>query len=399
MTELLRSFDAFTMAFMVAVLYLSLSAVLVYTALFRRTYSGFGCMALAQVSWSVGLFLNYFRPIETLFSLYLGALLMQMYGVLLYRGLLRYGDVSPRFRLPVNYFVFTVVSAVQGYYMFVDFNTCARVVAFSSGMAFFLLRIAIEPYVTKTWKRHATQSVFSLLFFLLGSAFAVRAYRALHITNCAPSGPDDMAKVLFLMAIVITPMLSFSIIAMTFARMEAELRCANEELQAISETDALTNLANRRKFDAAYQCEWDRAERLQQPIAVVILDVDDFKHYNDKYGHQVGDACLQTLAQVLRAHARRAMDVAARYGGEEFALILPGMNGTEAVALAETVRRAFEKAGISHEGVGHGNMVTLSAGVAAQVPSRSASRCDLLSAADAALYAAKARGKNTVVLA
>ena len=399
MTELLRGFDAFTMAFMVAILYLSLSAILVYTALCRRTYPGFGSMALAQVFWSAGLFLNYFRPFETLFSLYLGALLMQLYGVLMYRGLLSYGDVSPRRRLAVNYIVFVMAAAAQAYYMFIDFNTCARVVAFSSGMAFFLLRIAIEPYATRAWKRHATQSVFSLLFFLLGAAFAMRAYKALHSTNCVPSGPDDMAKLLFLMAVVITPMLSFSIIAMTFARMEAELRCANEELQAISETDALTNLANRRKFDLAYESEWERAMRLQQPMAVVILDVDDFKQYNDRYGHQVGDACLRTLAQVLRAHARRVMDVAARYGGEEFALILPGMTGPEAAVLAEDVRRVFEQACIEHKGACNGNVVTLSAGVAAQVPARSINRFDLLSAADAALYAAKAKGKNFVVLA
>ena len=399
MMEFLRGFDAFTMAFMVAVLFLSLSAILVYTALCRRTYSGFGSMALAQVSWSVGLFLNYFRPFETLFSLYAGSLLMQFYGVLLYRGLLLYGEVSSKSRLAVNYIALAVVSAVQAYYMFVDFNTCARVVAFSSGMAFFFLRIALEPYATKNWKRHATQSVFSLLFLLLGSAFVVRAYRALHSTNCVPSGPDEMAKLLFLMAMVITPILSFSIIAMTFARMEAELRYANEELQAISETDALTNLANRRKFDRAYESEWERAERLHHPMAVVILDVDDFKHYNDRYGHQVGDACLRTLAQVLRAHARRAMDVAARYGGEEFALILPGMNGAEAAALAEDVRRVFEQAAIEHAGVARSDVVTVSAGVAAQVPARNANRFDLLGAADAALYTAKARGKNMVVLA
>jgi len=399
MTELLRGFDAFTMAFMVAILYLSLSAVLVYTALCRRTYAGFGSMALAQVFWSVGLFLNYFRPFETLWSLYLGALLMQLYGVLMYRGLLFYGGVSPRLRLPVNYIVFAVISAVLAYYMFVNYNTCVRVFAFSSGMAFFFLRIAIEPYATSNWKRHATQAVFSLLFLLLGAAFAVRACKALYSSNCVPSGPDDMAKLLFLMAVVITPILSFSIIAMTFARMEAELRCANEELQAISETDALTNLANRRKFDTAYESEWERAMRLQQPMAVVILDVDDFKQYNDRYGHQVGDACLQTLAQILRMHARRAMDVAARYGGEEFALILPGMTGAEAVALSEDVRRAFEQTGIEHEGVGRDNVVTVSAGVAAQVPTRSACRFDLLGAADAALYTAKAQGKNAVVLA
>lgn len=399
MIEWLRGFDAFTMAFLVAILYLSLSAVLVYTALCRRTYSGFGYMALAQVSWSVGLFVNYFRPFGLLFSLYLGALLMQGCGVLLYRGLLCYGGVSPRYRLSVNYVVFTVISVVQAYYMVVDFNTCARVAAFSSGMAFFFLRIAIEPYATRAWKRYATQSVFSLLFFLLGSVFAVRGYKAFYSTNCAPSGPDDMAKLLFLMAIVVAPILSFSIIAMTFARMEAELRCANEELLAMSETDALTNLANRRKFDLAYESEWERALRLQQPMAVVILDVDDFKQYNDRYGHQAGDDCLRTLALVLREHARRVMDVAARYGGEEFALVLPGMTGAEAASLAEDVRQWVERTGIEHEGAGRGNVVTVSAGVAALVPARGANPFDLLSSADAALYAAKAKGKNAVVLA
>ena len=399
MTELLRGFDAFTMAFMVAILYLSLSAVLVYTALCRRTYPGFGSMALAQVSLSLGIFLNYFRPFEITFSLYLGSVLMLFYCVLLYRGLLLYGDVRPRRRMSLNYIAFAVVSAVLAYYMFVDFNTCARVVTFSAGMAFFFLRIAIEPYATKLWQRHATQSVFSLFFFLLGAAFTVRAYKALHSTNCLPSGPDDMAKLLFIMAVVITPVLTFSIIAMTFARMEAELRCANEELLAMSETDALTNLANRRKFDLAYESEWERALRLQQPMAVVILDVDDFKQYNDRYGHQAGDNCLRTLAQVLREHARRVMDVAARYGGEEFALILPGMTGVEAASLAEDVRRWVERAGIEHAGAGRGNVVTVSAGVAALVPKRGASPMDLLSAADAALYAAKAKGKNVVVLA
>ena len=101
----------------------------------------------------------------------------------------------------------------------------------------------------------------------------------------------------------------------------------------------------------------------------------------------------------MRAHARRALDVAARYGGEEFALILPGMNGAEAAALAEDVRRVFELAAIEHAGVARSDVVTVSAGVAAQVPARNANRFDLLGAADAALYTAKARGKNMVVLA
>ena len=360
-------------------------------------------MALAQASWSVGLYLNYFRPFETSFSLYAGSVLMLLYGVLLYRGLLLYGEISQKMRLAVNDVVFVVISLVMAYYMFINYNTCARIITFSLGMAFIFIRIAVEPYASRTWKKHATQSVFSSLFFLLGAAFVVRAYNAVYSTNCMPSGPDETAKLLFLMATVTTPILTFSIIAMTFARMEAELRCANEELQAMSETDALTNLANRRKFDAAFANEWERATRYGQPIAVVILDVDNFKHYNDKYGHQAGDACLQTLALVLKAHSRRAMDVAARYGGEEFALILPGMDSHAAAGLAEDVRRVVEQTAIEHAGLQAGakggKVVTISAGVAAFVPVDGKNRFDLLSAADTALYAAKARGKNIVVLA
>ena len=397
MIELLRNFDAATMAFLVAVLYFSQAAVLVYTYLCRRTYPGFGSMTLGLVFWSVGLFLNYFRPFELLFSLYSGAVLMLFSGVFLFRGLLLYGGVRAKYRMAVNYIVIASVLAVIGYYMFIDFNTCTRVAVFSIGMAFIFFRIGFEPYLVKAWKRHATQSLLSVLFAVLGGIFVLRAYKAFNSVQCLPSGPDEMAKALLLMAMFIASILTFCIIAMTFARMEAELRVANEELQDMSETDALTSLANRRKFDAAYESEWKRAVRAGLGLAIVILDVDDFKNFNDQYGHQEGDECLRKLAQVLQGHARRTADVAARYGGEEFALILPGMDAAEALSLAEDVRLAFENMGIEHATGRHGNVVTVSAGVAVLEPTVKKNRRDLLRAADAALYGAKARGKNTVV--
>ncbi|MBD8897190.1 GGDEF domain-containing protein [Desulfovibrio desulfuricans] len=397
MIDLLSNFDAFTMAVLVAALYFSLSSVLVYTYLYRRTYPGFGSMTLGLVCWSVGLFLNYFRPFDLLLSLYIGGVLMLLSGVFLFRGLLLYGGVRPRRRMAVNYGVFAVISAAIAYYMFVDFDTCTRVAVFSLGMAFMFLRIGFEPYVVKGWKRYATQSLLSAMFVVLGAVFVLRAYKAFNAVQCLPSGPDDMAKALLLMAMFIASILTFSIITMTFARMEAELRVANEELQDMSETDALTSLANRRKFDAAYESEWKRAVRGRLGMAIVILDVDDFKNFNDQYGHQEGDECLRKLAQVLQAHARRTTDVAARYGGEEFALILPGMGATEAFALAEDVRQAFAKIGIEHATGRHGNVVTVSAGVAVLEPAGKKNRRELLRAADAALYAAKAKGKNIVM--
>lgn len=396
--ELLRNFDAFTMAFLVSVFYFSLSAVLVYTYCCRRTYPGFGSMALAQVIWSFGLSINFFRPFELFVSLYVGGVLMLLYGVFLFRGLILYGGVMNKYSMAVNYCAVGVTAVVLAYYLFVDYNTCARVISFSLCMAFLFFRIGLEPFIIKGWQRHATQSLLSAVFVFLGIMFVLRAYKSYHAVQCLPSGPDEIAKALFLLASVLSPVLTFCIIAMTFARMEAELRQTNEELQNMSETDSLTGLANRRKFDAAYESEWRRAVRTQLGLAVVMLDVDDFKHYNDQYGHQAGDECLRKLGLVMQKHARRAMDVAARYGGEEFALILPGMDAEGAFALAEDLRRSFVQLGIEFASSRHGMVATVSAGVALLKPARQENMFDLLSKADAALYAAKAKGKNAVVL-
>jgi diguanylate cyclase (GGDEF)-like protein len=171
------------------------------------------------------------------------------------------------------------------------------------------------------------------------------------------------------------------------------LEAANRRLQTLSTTDALTQLANRRRFEETLEAEWRRALRRTQPLTVGMIDVDDFKAYNDRHGHRAGDACLAAVASVLANHFNRAGELVARYGGEEFVFIVPGMDEPEASELAERVRGAIEALSIPRADPGAG-CVTVSIGVASTLPTVEKDSETLLRQADTALYAAKAQGRN-----
>jgi len=179
----------------------------------------------------------------------------------------------------------------------------------------------------------------------------------------------------------------------------AELEAANRQLEALSATDGLTGLANRRKFDIEWEMEWQRALRQGLPLAIAMVDVDQFKAYNDHYGHQMGDLCLKIVAQALGNSAQRSGEVAARYGGEEFVVILPGLGGTEAYAVMERVRVALQAQDLPHAKADVAGVVTISVGVASRVPRADESSASLVQEADAAMYRAKHQGRNQVVLA
>ncbi|MGO1500139.1 MAG: diguanylate cyclase domain-containing protein [Marinobacter sp.] len=178
-------------------------------------------------------------------------------------------------------------------------------------------------------------------------------------------------------------------------RQNAELNAAKSELEKISLTDALTELPNRRHFDLYLEKEWSRALRQRQSIAMVMVDIDYFKAFNDAYGHPGGDQCLRQVAQVLAKVVRRPTDLVARYGGEEFALVLP--NTEDAVAVVESCRVAIQALGIVHEFSGVAPVVTISAGVCNLVPTKRISPELLIRSADKALYEAKRAGRNQVL--
>jgi diguanylate cyclase (GGDEF)-like protein len=181
------------------------------------------------------------------------------------------------------------------------------------------------------------------------------------------------------------------------AERTAQLEDANRKLATLSITDGLTGLANRRHFDEVLRTECARAMRIGQPLAVIMLDVDYFKKFNDRYGHQAGDACLIRVAHALAAGTRRAGDLTARYGGEEFSIVLPNTSADEARQIAEALRGAIEALDIAHAGAALGQ-VTISVGIAVQ-PEQGAGDPDaLMRLADAALYRAKGEGRNRVLV-
>jgi len=175
-----------------------------------------------------------------------------------------------------------------------------------------------------------------------------------------------------------------------------KLNQANKELQLLSATDGLTGLSNRRMYDELALREWRRCERTKKPFSLVIIDVDFFKLYNDHYGHQAGDVCLQAVAAQMQRAAPRASDVVARYGGEEFVFALGETDMDGAKWVANHVRQRIVDLQMPHAASALKH-VTISCGVASVLPADNVSLEMLLQSADQALYQAKAQGRNRVV--
>lgn len=174
-----------------------------------------------------------------------------------------------------------------------------------------------------------------------------------------------------------------------------QLRIMSGQLQRLSTTDTLTNLANRRHFNDAFDEAWRRAIRHQGMLNLLMVDVDKFKAFNDTYGHQAGDRCLAQIAQVLKDMTQRAGELAARYGGEEFVLILPGIDQASAQATAERIRQQVQSLNIPHSGSKQ-QVVTLCIGHAYIKPDVEMSAESALNYADKLLYQAKEQGRNQV---
>ena len=186
-------------------------------------------------------------------------------------------------------------------------------------------------------------------------------------------------------------------VAIKQAKLYQQLESANRELEQLSLVDELTKIANRRKFDQYIAAEWTRLAREHNPLSLILCDIDYFKLYNDTYGHQAGDGCLQKVAQAIRKVIKRPADLVARYGGEEFVLVLPNTPIEGAKYLAQQVRLQIEALKIPHINSCVDLYVTLSLGISCYVPNSNFGFETLVAEADTALYQAKAMGRNRAV--
>jgi len=175
-----------------------------------------------------------------------------------------------------------------------------------------------------------------------------------------------------------------------------ELEKANKKLKELSIKDPLTKIANRRYFDDFYKREWKRALRHNQPISIIMLDIDYFKKYNDSLGHQKGDKVLHQIAKVLNNFTRRAGDLVARYGGEEFIIVLSGTNNIHAFEIANKIKQKISELKIHHPNSDISNYLTISFGISTTIPTKQKDFETLIKKADDNLYKAKENGRNRI---
>lgn len=184
-------------------------------------------------------------------------------------------------------------------------------------------------------------------------------------------------------------------------RVQAQLmlKFQADDLRQLAYVDGLTGISNRRTLEELLAREWQRSRRSGHRVTAIMLDVDHFKRYNDRYGHLAGDDCLRQIAQVMKVICRRAYDIVGRYGGEEFCCVLPEANPKYARAVADRILSSVYNLHIPHAGNDDKEFVTVSIGVAHMLPTGENNPNDLLALADGQLYAAKMAGRNCVVSA
>jgi diguanylate cyclase (GGDEF)-like protein/PAS domain S-box-containing protein len=177
-------------------------------------------------------------------------------------------------------------------------------------------------------------------------------------------------------------------------QLEQSLQAANAGLEQLATVDGLTQVANRRKLDNYLDQEWRRSARNQQPLSLIMFDVDSFKRYNDYYGHQAGDTCLIKIAQSVQATVQRVTDLVARYGGEEFVIVLSNTSLSGAIVIAEQVKQAIKALAIPHAYSDVSAIISISLGIASLIPTTTESPKQLIASADRALYTAKQKGRD-----
>ncbi len=245
----------------------------------------------------------------------------------------------------------------------------------------------------------ATRHGFSGSVLAINLLAPIATYATVHdmgpfaMTSALVQEPHKVIIVQFFLVLSLLMVFPISVARVQQQSTSSQLQHAYHQMEMLATADGLTGLANRRRFDTALDAEWRRGVREGQPVAMLMLDADNFKKYNDHYGHPAGDVCLQSIAKAICDIPQRAGDLVARYGGEEFVILLPGVDAEGAHRVAELVRYNVRMLNLPHVANPTGS-VTISVGCASMMPRENLDPGALMEGSDRALYMAKQRGRN-----
>ena len=371
------------------VVYVALAVIMLHERFTRRVYPGFTAWTVSQVMLAAGMVLVSLRGLVPEFiPVLFGSALLLFAQTLIYDGLVSFFGDRPR--RGFHYTLFATVMAADSWFLFVDDRIATRTLLFS-GFTVILLGHAVVSLLTNPRARREPAARLIAGACLLMAAFsAVRGAVGLDMPAGDLFHVDPLLSTSFLISTVVSIVLVFGFVQLVQSRMEAELQAAQGRAEALANTDGLTGVWNRRRFETEAAREMARAGRHGQPLSLILLDIDHFKEINDRHGHQAGDTVLTTLCDLVCARIRGA-DSLTRWGGDEFLVLAPMTTAAEATQLAEALRA--EMAAYDFGAIGP---VTLSVGVAQYRPPAGLEQW--MAEADQGLYAAKALGRDRVML-
>jgi diguanylate cyclase (GGDEF)-like protein len=360
----------------------------------QKTYPGFGRWTVSKIPHAIGFLLISLRGlIPDWLSVVVANGLLFVSPILLYEGIRQF--CAKPHRDFINYSLMVVLLASFSYFFWMEPNMKARVLTITACTGVIIVRCAASLFLAPPRVLRPSYWFTAVMFGLYGVVLVVRLIHGGALSNLSdPLAPELWQSVLFMGTIVMPIGWTFGFFIMTNDRLTLELRTAEADLREMAATDFLTGAFNRRSFAEMSQRECLRARRYGSPLALLIMDIDHFKQFNDTYGHLAGDAMLCATVDTCRANLR-AIDLFARWGGEEFVVLLPDTDYTGSLRVAEKLRGAVADLSVP-AGTGHAQ-ATISIGGALWT-SEDEDLDALLLRADVALYKAKQRGRNCVVI-
>jgi diguanylate cyclase (GGDEF)-like protein len=387
-------FDNRTLIFVQVIVSLTLCAVMLIAWRTQKTYPGFGRWTVSKIPHAAGWLLIGLRGvIPDWASVLVANGLLFLTAILLYEGIRQFR--SRPYRDAFNYFLMALLLASFAYFTWWQPNLNARMFVLVVLSALVIARSALNLCFDVPAALRTSYFFSAAMFVLYDLVLILRLVTSVSLPLLAnPFAVDAWQSVLFITTIVTPIGWTFGFFMMTNDRLNIELRTAEKELREMAATDFLTGALNRRAFIEMGQREIEHARRNGQPLALLLIDVDHFKPFNDVYGHLNGDVLLIAIVAACRA-SLRAVDLFVRWGGEEFAVLLPGTDLEGCQVVAEKLRCTVAGLSIPFEtGSAH---VTISLGGAVWLPGDET--LDLaLRRADVALYQAKQFGRNCVVV-